>query len=501
MVVVTSMTATPAGEGKTCTAIGLTQGLWATGRRAVLCLREPSLGPLLGFKGGGTGTGKAQVVPAEDINLHFTGDLHAITTAHNLLAAIVDNHLVHGNKLGIDPVGEPLRRALDIPDRQLRRIISGLGGRGGGLPRESGFDITAASEIMAVIALASDLDDLKRRLGRMLVGFNERGAPVPARALQIVGAMAVILKDALKPNLVQTQEGHPVLVHAGPFANVSHGSSSIIALQLGLRTAQYVITESGFGADLGAEKFFDIVCPQAHLKPDAAVLVVSVRALKSHGGLAPDQLGQEDLRALEAGCVNLERHLQTIRIFGVPAVVAINRFPTDTPGELQALEFYCRQRQVPVAVSEAVTKGGAGGVALAEALAETITHAPSKFKPLYAASLPAVEKLELIARRVYGADGLDLDRKAEEDLARWERLGYGRLPVNVAKTQLSLTDNPARKGAPTGWRLRVREVRLAAGAGFLVALCGKTTFMPGLPEHPLAERLDVTKAGDVVGLS
>ncbi len=494
------MTATPAGEGKTCTAIGLTQGLWATGHRAVLCLREPSLGPLLGFKGGGTGTGRAQVVPAEDINLHFTGDLHAIATAHNLLAAVVDNHIVHGNKLRIDPAGESLRRAIDIPDRQLRHIVSGLGGRGGGLPRESGFDITAASEIMAVVALAKDMDDLKRRLSRMLVGCNDRGVPVTAKSLKVVGALAVILKDALKPNLVQTLEGQPALVHAGPFANVSHGSSSVIALALGMRTAQYVVTESGFGVDLGAEKFFDIVCPQAHLKPDAAVVVVSVRALKSHGGVSAAALAKPDLHALEQGCVNLERHLGSLKHFGVPAVVAINRFPTDSTAELGALELYCRRRNVPVAISEAVTRGGAGAADLAETLVATIKRTPSRFKPLYASRLSLTEKLETIARKVYGADGIQLDHRAQEDVARWERLGYRQLPVNVAKTQLSLTDNPALKGAPTGWKLRVRECRLAAGAGFVVALCGKTTFMPGLPEHPLAEQLDVNTAGDVTGL-
>ena len=501
LIVVTSMTATPAGEGKTCTAIGLTQGLRGIGQRAVLCLREPSLGPLLGFKGGGTGTGRAQVVPAEDINLHFTGDLHAITTAHNLLAAVVDNHIVHGNRLRIDPVGESLRRAIDIPDRQLRHIISGLGGRGGGLPRESGFDITAASEIMAVVALAKDLDDLKRRLGRMLIGLNARGAPVTVQALKIVGALAVILKDAIKPNLVQTLEGQPALVHAGPFANVSHGNSSVIALQLGMRTSDYVITESGFGVDLGAEKFFDIVCPQARLRPAAAVVVASVRALKSHGGVAPADLKKAHLQALERGCANLERHLETIKLFGVPAIVAINRFPTDTTAELGQLELCCRRRNVPVAISEAVTRGGAGAAAVAEAVVATIKHTPSRFKPLYTPTLSLEEKLETIARRVYGADGIHLDRQAEDDLARWTKLGYRRLPVNVAKTQLSLSDNPALKGVPTGWKLRVRECRLAAGAGFIVALCGKTTFMPGLPEHPLAEQLDLTKTGEVMGLS
>lgn len=486
---VTCITPTPAGEGKTCTAIGLTQALGRLNKRVALCLREPSLGPLLGVKGGATGAGKSRVVPSEAINLHFTGDIHAIGTAHNFLAAAVDNHIVQGNRLKIDPATEPLRRAIDIPDRQLRHIVTGLGGKANGVARESGFDITAASEMMGILALAKDLADLKVRLSRMIVGYTPEGKPVTAKALKMVGALAVILKDALKPNLVQTLEGQPAFVHTGPFANVSHGNSSVIAMRLALHYADYVVTESGFGADLGTEKFCDIVCPQAGLRPDAAVVVVSVRALKMHGE-----------GGLERGFVNLDRHLRIVRQFGLPCVVAINRFPTDTAAELERLRQHVARQGIRAEISEVVAKGGSGGVALAGAIVDALRTERVTFKPLYNASVPLAGKIERIATRIYGADGIRFDRKAEEDLHRFERLGFGKLPVNIAKTQLSFTDDPSRKGAPSGWILRIRELRVSAGAGFVVALCGKTTFMPGLPKHPLAEKLDVTSSGNVMGL-
>ena len=498
---ITAINPTPAGEGKTCTAIGLTQALGRLKQRVALCLREPSLGPLLGVKGGATGAGRARVVPSEAINLHFTGDIHAIGTAHNFLAACVDNAIVQGNALHLDPSGESLRRAIDIPDRQLRRIVSGLGGRGNGVPRESGFDITAASEIMSVMALAEDLEDLKRRLGRMIVGYTKSGEAVRAASLNITGALAVILRDALQPNLVQTIEGQPAFVHTGPFANVSHGNSSVIATQLALRTADYVITESGFGSDLGSEKLFDIVCPQARLRPDVAVVVVSLRALKSHGGVALKDVHRPNREALEAGLANLDRHLDIVSRFRVPAVVALNRFPQDTVSELRLVERHVETRGVPVEISDVVKRGGAGGVALARAVLTVLKRTPSDFQPLYEPQLSLRDKIERIATEVYGADGVRFDRKAEDELAHLTRLGFGRLPVNIAKTHLSLSDDPSLKGAPTGWFLRVREVRVAAGAGFVIALCGKTTFMPGLPREPLAKDLDVTSEGRIVGLA
>ena len=498
---ITAINPTPAGEGKTCTAIGLTQALGRLKKRVALCLREPSLGPLLGVKGGATGSARSRVVPSEAINLHFTGDIHAIGTAHNFLAACVDNAIVQGNTLGLDPTGESLRRAMDIPDRQLRHIVSGLGGRGNGVPRESGFDITAASEIMAVMAMAEDLPDLKARLGRMIVGYTKQGEAVRAASLKIIGAMAVILRDALQPNLVQTLEGQPAFVHTGPFANVSHGNSSVIATKLALRTADYVITESGFGSDLGSEKLFDIVCPQAKLKPDAAVIVVSLRALKSHGGVALKDVGRADSKALRTGLANLDRHLDIVNRFRVPAVVALNRFPQDRAGELRQVLSYVQAKRVPVEMSDVVKRGGAGGIALARAVLGVLKRTPSRFQPLYEPSVSLRDKIERIALDVYGADGVRFDRRAEDQLAHLTRLGFGALPVNVAKTHLSLSDDPALKGAPTGWFLRVREVRVAAGAGFVIALCGKTTFMPGLPREPLAAELDVTSEGRIVGLS
>lgn len=498
---ITAINPTPAGEGKTCTAIGLTQALGRLRKRVALCLREPSLGPLLGVKGGATGAGRARVVPSDAINLHFTGDIHAIGTAHNFLAACVDNAIVQGNRLNLDPTGESLRRAIDIPDRQLRHIVSGLGGRANGLPRESGFDITAASEIMAIMALATDLEDLKARLGRIIIGYTKQGVPVRASALRIIGAMAVILKDALLPNMVQTLEGQPALVHTGPFANVSHGNSSVIATRLALGRADYVITESGFGTDLGTEKFFDIVCPMARLRPDLAVVVVSLRALRVHGGVEVEHAARPNAEALGRGLCNLDRHLDILERFRVPAVVALNRFPKDAIAELRLVQGHVARRGVAAEVSDVVARGSAGGLALARAVLQTLRTRPSRFQPLYSPGLSLRAKIERIATAVYGAAGVAFDRRAEDELAHFERLGFGRLPVNIAKSHLSFSDDPSLKGAPSGWRLHVREVRVAAGAGFVIALCGKTTFMPGLPKEPLAKHLDVTREGRIVGLA
>ena len=500
LIYVTAITPTPAGEGKTCTAVGLTQALGRLGKRVFLCLREPSLGPTFGVKGGAAGGGYAQVVPMDEINLHFTGDIHAVGAAHNLLAAMIDNHLYHGNELGIDPKRILWRRVMDLSDRALRRIAIGLDGKGDGAARETGFDITAASEVMAILCLAAGLEDLKERLGRILVAHTYGGAPVHARDLKAVGAMALLLKDALRPNLVQTLEGQPAFVHGGPFANIAHGNNSIIATRTALKLADYVVTEGGFGSDLGAEKFFDIVSGQAGIAPSAAVLVVSARALKSHGGLARDELGREDLAALRRGFANLDKHLANLReVYGLNAVVAVNRFPSDTETELAAIVSHCDELGVPAAVSEVVARGGEGGLALAEAVLAALAR-PNRFRPLYDASLGIKEKLHLIATRVYGADGVDYTPEAEEGLAVLSALGYDRLPVCVAKTQMSLSDDPEKKGAPTGWRLRVRELRVSAGAGFVVALAGKILTMPGLPKNPAAERIDLLADGRIVGL-
>ncbi len=501
LIYVTATTPTPAGEGKTCTAIGLGQALGKAGKSVMLCLREPSLGPVFGVKGGATGGGYSQVMPMDEINLHFTGDIHAITTAHNLLAALVDNHIAHGNELGIDLKRVVWRRVMDISDRELRNIVIGLGGKGDGVIHESGFDITVASEIMAIICLTSGLADLKERLGKIVVAYNIKGEPVLARDLKAVGAMALLLKNALNPNLVQTLEGQPAFIHGGPFANIAHGNNSIIATKMALKLADYVVTEGGFASDLGAEKFFDIVSRTAEVKPAMAVLVASVRALKFHGGVAKEDLNRENLSALEKGLPNLEQHLRNLREnYGLPVVVAINRFPTDSDGELQFLQEYCRKLKVKAAVSEVVARGGAGGEQLVEQVLAALEEEPNSFAPLYELELPLQEKIAVIARKVYGASGVKFTKEAEQALKNFVRLGFDKLPVCIAKTQMSLSDDPALKGAPTGWELTVRELRVSAGAGFVVAIAGSILTMPGLPKVPAAEGIDILEDGKIVGL-
>ncbi len=500
LIYTTAITATPAGEGKTCTAIGLTQALGKMGKRVTVCLREPSLGPTFGIKGGAAGGGYAQVVPMEDINLHFTGDIHAVGTAHNLLAAVIDNHIFQGNELDLDPKRILWRRVMDMNDRQLRSIVVGLGGPGNGVVRESAFDITVASEIMAILCLAEDMEDLKRRLGQMLIGYTRSKQPVFARDLGVVGSMAVLLKDAIKPNLVQTLEGQPAFVHGGPFANIAHGNNSIIATRLALKLSDYVVTEGGFAADLGAEKFFDIVHGYSGLTPDVAVLVASVRALNMHGGVPKDRVAETNLEALKHGLTNLEKHIINLKKFGLPVVVAVNRFPTDDAEELELVEQSCRELGVKVAVSEVVAKGGEGGIQLAEAVMEALEE-ENKFRPLYDWNLPIKEKMSLLAREIYGAEDVAYTPRAEQDIRDLTAMGFGSLPLCVAKTQHSLSDNPSLKGAPTGWTLTVREVRASLGAGFLVPITGDVMTMPGLPKEPAAKRIDIDKDGTIVGLS
>ena len=500
LIYVTAVTPTPAGEGKTTTAIGITQAFGKLGKRVMLCLREPSLGPMFGVKGGATGGGYSQILPMEDINLHFTGDIHAISAAHNLLAAMIDNHITHGNQLQIEPKRVVWRRVIDMSDRELRNIVVGLGSKGDGVIRESGFDITAASEIMAILCLATGIDDLKERLGRIVVAYNVNQQPVYAGDLKAVGAMATLLKEALKPNLVQTMEGQPVLVHGGPFANIAHGNNSIIATRMALKLADYVVTEGGFAADLGAEKFFDIVSRVAEVKPDLVVLVASVRALKSHGGVSKADLDKPNLDALERGCANLEKHLNNLRhLYKLPVVVAINRFSNDTSAELDLLVNKCGALGARVAVSEIVARGGDGGIELANAILEGLTE-PNRFEPLYSLEASLTEKIAAIATKVYGAAGVKYTLEAETTLESLTKMGYGHLPVCIAKTQMSLSDDHLLKGAPTGWVLTVREVRILAGAGFVVAIAGKIMTMPGLPKVPVAEQVDILADGRIVGL-
>ncbi len=501
LIYVTAITPTPAGEGKTTTAIGLTQALGRLGQKVCLCLREPSLGPVFGVKGGATGGGYSQILPMDEINLHFTGDIHAITAAHNLLAAVIDNHIMHGNQLQIDPKRISWRRVMDISDRQLRKIIVGLGKKSDGILRETGFDISVASEIMAILCLASDLEDLKERLGKIVIGYNYRNQPVLAGELKVVGAMTVLLKEAIKPNLVQTMEGNPVLVHGGPFANIAHGNNSIIATRIALKLADYVITEGGFGADLGAEKFFDIVSPVSGLRPDLAVLVVSVRALKFHGGVGKSELNIENINALQTGLSNLERHLDNLRrVYQLPVVIAINRFPSDTGAELESLLNYCREKGVKTEISEVVAKGGSGGTRLAGSILEALEQETNGFAPLYSREDSINEKIETVATRIYGAAGVEYSSEAERTIAFLEQYGYSKLPVCIAKTQMSFSDNPNLKGAPSGWKLNVREVRVMAGAGFIVVIAGNILTMPGLPDHPAAEEIDLLPDGRIVGL-
>ncbi len=500
LVLVTAITPTPAGEGKTTTTVGLADGLRKIGKSAVVALREPSLGPVFGIKGGAAGGGYAQVVPMENINLHFTGDFHAIGAANNLLAAMLDNHIQQGNSLGIDPRRITWRRAVDMNDRQLRNIVIGLGGKANGTPREDGFNITVASEIMAVLCLASDIKDLKERLSRIIVGYTYSGEPVTAGELKAQGAMAALLKDALKPNLVQTLEGTPAFVHGGPFANIAHGCNTVTATRMALKLGDYAITEAGFGADLGAEKFIDIKCRMAGLKPSAVVVVATVRALKHHGGVAKAELGNENLDALEKGLPNLLQHIENItKAYKLPCVVAINRFPTDSEAELKLIESRCKALGVNVALSEVWAKGGAGGAALAEEVVR-ICEQPNDFQFIYSLNMGIGEKLEAIATRVYHADGVDLVEKAPKQLAELEALGFGSLPICVAKTQYSFSDDPKKLGAPKNFRVAVRNLEVSAGAGFIVALTGDIMTMPGLPKVPSAEKIDVDENGVITGL-
>lgn len=500
LILVTAITPTPAGEGKTTISVGLADGLSKLGKKALVALREPSLGPSFGIKGGAAGGGYAQVVPMEDINLHFTGDIHAITYAHNLLAAMVDNHIHQGNSLNIDPRRIVLRRVIDLNDRALRSVIIGLGGVKNGAPRESGFDITVASEIMAILCLSRNLQDLKDRMGRMVVGYTYDNKPVRASDLEAQGAMAVLMKDAIKPNLVQTLENTPALIHGGPFANIAHGCNSLTATELGLKVADYVVTEAGFGADLGAEKFFDLKCRYGNLKPNAAVIVASIRALKSHGGVPKEDLSRENVEAVERGFVNLEKHVENIKKFGVPSVVAINNFPTDTPRELNRLYDMCSSIGVPAAQTEVWSKGGEGGMALARKVVDTIAKGLADFRLLYPNDMKIKDKIEVVAREIYGADGVDYEPEALLQLDGIEAMGYGSFPVCMAKTQYSLSDDPAKIGRPRGFRIKVREIRLAAGAGFVVPITGSIMTMPGLPKRPAACNIDIDGEGKITGL-
>lgn len=499
LILVTAISPTPAGEGKTTTSVGLADALNRIGHRTMLCLREPSLGPCFGTKGGATGGGYAQVVPMEDINLHFTGDFHAITSAHNLLAAMIDNHVYWDNALGIDVRRVVWRRALDINDRALRSVTQSLGGPMNGFPRESGFDITVASEVMAILCLATDVADLEARLGRIVIGYTRDKRAVTARDLKADGAMAVLLAQAIKPNLVQTLEGNPALIHGGPFANIAHGCNSVIATRTGIALADYVVTEAGFGADLGAEKFFDIKCRQANLNPVAAVVVATVRSLKMNGGVAKSALAEEDVGAVTRGGENLIRHIENIRKFGVPVVVAVNRFPTDTDAELAAVGAIAETRKVRAIVCTHWAKGGAGAEALAHAVVE-IAEAPPSFAPLYDDALPLFDKINTVAQQIYRAVAAFADHGILAQLAQWESDGYGHFPVCIAKTQYSFSTEPAALGAPTGHQLTVREVRLAAGAGFVVAICGDIMTMPGLPRVPAAEGIRLNSDGSIEGL-
>ncbi len=497
---VTAITPTPAGEGKTTTTIGLADALQKIGKRSIVALREPSLGPVFGIKGGAAGGGYAQVAPMEDINLHFTGDFHAVGAANNLLAAMLDNHIYQGNALHLDPRRITWRRCVDMNDRQLRFVVDGLGGRVNGVPREDGYDITVASEIMAVLCLADGVADLKARLSRMIVGYTYDQAPVTAGALKAVGAMAALLKDALKPNLVQTLEHTPAFVHGGPFANIAHGCNSVLATRMALRLADYCVTEAGFGADLGAEKFFDIKCRAAGLKPDAVVVVATVRALKLHGGAKKAELAKEDIAALEKGLPNLLRHVDNVKsVYGLPCVVAINRFPQDTPAELALVEKRCNELGVNVALSEVWGDGGKGGAALAAEVVR-LCEEPNRFSFSYETDATIEEKIETIVRRVYRGDGVSFTAEAKKQIETLSALGYGDLPVCMAKTQYSFSDDAALLGAPEGFTVTVRGVRVSAGAGFLVALTGSIMTMPGLPKAPAAERIDVDDSGRITGL-
>lgn len=500
LILVTAINPTPAGEGKTTTTAGLGQAMKKIGKDAIIALREPSLGPVFGIKGGAAGGGYAQVLPMEDINLHFTGDMHAITSANNLLCAMLDNHLQQGNDLRIDPRRVLIKRCLDMNDRALRNIVIGLGGKVNGMPREDGFIITVASEVMAILCLASNMEDLKRRLGDILVAYNYDGEPVYARDLQADGAMAALLRDAIQPNLVQTLEGTPAIMHGGPFANIAHGCNSVRATQLALKLADYCITEAGFGSDLGAEKFLDIKCRCAGLVPSCIVVVATVRALKYNGGVAKADLATENVPALEKGIVNLKAHVENMHKYGVPVVVAINRFHTDTEAELQVIDQCCKELEVPYALSEVFEKGGEGGMELARTIVDTIAKKESHYAPLYPLDLSVEEKIETIAQKIYGAHGVIYTAAAKKALAEIKKLGGDQLPVCIAKTQYSLSDNPVLLGRPSGFDITIRDLRLSNGAGFVVAYAGDIMTMPGLPKAPAAQKIDVDASGKISGL-
>ena len=501
LILTTAINPTPAGEGKTTTTIGVADGLARLGKNTLVALREPSLGPVFGVKGGAAGGGYAQVVPMEDINLHFTGDFHAIGAANNLLAAMIDNHIYHGNALDIDPRRITWRRAMDMNDRQLRFITDGLGGKANGFPREDGFDITVASEVMAAFCLASDIIDLKEKLGRIIIGYSRKGEPVTAEQIKANGAMAALLKDALKPNLVQTLEGTPAFIHGGPFANIAHGCNSVIATKMAMHFADYVVTEAGFGADLGAEKFLDIKCRMADLKPDAVIIVATVRALKYNGGVKKDQLNNENLEALEKGLPNLLKHVENItKVYKLPAVVAINKFPLDTEAELKLVKDKCKELGVNVALSEVWEKGGAGGEELANEVLRLIDESDGNFEFAYDVNDSIKQKINDIATKIYGADGVDYTPNAEKQITEIEKIGYDKLPICMAKTQYSLTDDQTKLGRPTGFKITVRNIKISAGAGFLVALTGEIMTMPGLPKLPAAEKIDVDSTGKIAGL-
>ena len=504
LILVTAINPTPAGEGKTTTTVGLADGMQRLGKSVMVALREPSLGPVFGVKGGAAGGGYAQVVPMEDINLHFTGDFHAIGAANNLLAAMIDNHIFQGNALNIDPRKITWRRCVDMNDRQLRNVVDGLGGKTNGMPREDGYDITVASEIMAVLCLASDIKDLKERLSKIIIGYTygkvSEQKPVTAGDLHAEGAMTALLKDALKPNLVQTLEHVPAIVHGGPFANIAHGCNSVTATKMAMKLADYAITEAGFGADLGAEKFLDIKCRMAGLKPSAVVIVATVRALKYNGGVPKAELSKENTVALKNGIVNLETHIENMRKYGLPVVVAINRFATDTEAEIETIEAFCKEKDVPVSLTEVFARGGEGGKELAEKVVKTIETKEAHFKPIYDEKLSIKEKLNVLAKEIYRAGDVVFTSNAEKAISEIEKLGKDKLPICVAKTQYSLSDDPQKLGSPKGFTLTVRDVRLSAGAGFIVALTGDIMTMPGLPKQPAAYKIDVDDDGNVSGL-
>lgn len=500
LVLVTAITPTPAGEGKSTTTVGLAQGLHKIGKKVIVALREPSLGPCMGIKGGAAGGGYSQVVPMEDINLHFTGDFHAITSAHMLLAAMLDNHIQQGNALNIDPRRIVWKRVVDMNDRELRNIVVGLGGKAHGVPRQDGFDITVASEVMAILCLASSLHDLKERLSKIIVAYDYSGKPVTAGQIKAHGAMAALLKDAVKPNLVQTLENVPAIIHGGPFANIAHGCNSVMATKTCMKLADYTITEAGFGADLGAEKFFDIKCRYAGLKPDAAVIVATVRALKMHGGVPKTELKTPNVEAVKNGLCNLEKHIENVKKFGVPAVVAINIFAQDTPEELEAVREHCAKHGVNVALSDVFARGGEGGVELAREVVALAESGQADFKPIYELDIPLKAKIETIAKEIYGADGVNYTKEANKALQEFESMGYGNLPVCMAKTQYSFSDDPSLLGRPNGFTITIKNCRIAAGAGFIVVLTGDIMTMPGLPKVPAAEKIDVSDEGVISGL-